>query len=87
MNDQTMQYQQIIAKCWADEGFKQQLLADPVATLKQAGAELPEGLTLRVLENTERVLNLVIPAKMTDLDDEALKGSAGGGWVSTWACS
>ena len=34
MNDQTQQYQQIIAKCWADEAFKQQLIADPVGTLK-----------------------------------------------------
>ena len=32
---------QLIAKCWADETFKQRLLADPMAILKAQGVELP----------------------------------------------
>ena len=69
---------QLIAKCWADEGFKRKLLADPAATLKAEGAELPAGLSIKALENTDKVFHLVIPAKPTDLSDEDLDKVAGG---------
>ena len=78
MNDQAKQYQQIIAKCWADEAFKQQLMADPAGTLKQEGMEVPKGMTIQVVENTGQVFHLVIPTRPTDLSDEALEGAAGG---------
>jgi hypothetical protein len=71
---------QLIAKCWADEGFKQKLLADPAATLKAEGAELPAGLSINALENTDKVVHLVIPARPTDLSDEELDKVAGGGF-------
>ena len=35
MTEQANLHQQIIAKCWADDAFKQRLLADPAGTLKQ----------------------------------------------------
>ncbi len=69
---------QLIAKCWADEGFKQKLLSDTMATLKEEGAELPAGLTVKALENTDSVFHLVIPAKPTDLSDDDLDKVAGG---------
>jgi hypothetical protein len=73
---------QLIAKCWADEGFKQKLLADTMATLKAEGAELPAGLTVKAVENTDQVFHLVIPAKpKTDLSDADLDKVAGG-----WTC-
>ena len=65
--EQGKKMQQIIAKCWADEGFKQKLLADTMATLKAEGAELPAGLTVKAVENTGKVFHLVIPSKPTDL--------------------
>lgn len=52
---------QLVAKAWADESFKQRLLADPVAVLKAEGLELPAGLTVKVLENTDKVFHLVLP--------------------------
>ena len=78
MNDQAKQYQQLIAKCWADEDFKQRLLAEPAGTLAAEGMALPEGMTLRVVENTAQSLTLVIPPRPTELTDEALEGVAGG---------
>lgn len=78
MNDQAKQYQQTIAKCWADEAFKQQLKADPVRTLKQEGFQLPEGFSINVLEDSEQQWHLVIPSKPDKLSDEQLEGSAGG---------
>lgn len=52
MNDQTTQYQQLIAKAWVDEGFKQRLLSDPVATMKAAGIDVPAGVTFNAVEDT-----------------------------------
>ncbi len=69
---------QLIAKCWVDEGFKKKLLADPAATLKAQGVELPAGLSVKALENTAQVFHLVIPAKPTDLSDEDLDKVAAG---------
>ena len=86
MNDQTRQYQQIIAKCWADAAFKQQLIADPAGTLKQEGMAVPEGMTIQVVENTDNVFHLVIPPKPDGLADDELDSVAGGGCVGCF-CS
>lgn len=76
--EQDKKIQQIIAKCWADERFKQKLLADPAATLKAEGVDLPAGLAVVALENTEQLFHLIIPAKPTDLSDEDLDNVSGG---------
>ncbi len=70
---------QVIAKCWSDEAFKKKLLTDPAATLKAQGLEVPTGVSIKALENTDKVFHLVIPAKPTDLSDEDLDKVAGGG--------
>ena len=70
----------VIAQCWADEAFKRKLLADPAATLKAEGVEVPAGLSIRVLADDDKVHHLVIPEKLTgSLSDEALVQVAGGG--------
>ena len=81
MNVQANQYQQLIAKCWADDALKQRLLADPAGTLAAEGIAVPEGATIRVVENTARDVTLVIPHRPTEPSDEALTFSAvsGGG--------
>jgi len=70
---------QVIAKCWAEEEFKRKLLADPLATLTAEGMEIPDGLSIKVLENSDQVFHLVIPAKPAEsLSDEDLDEAAGG---------
>ncbi|GAB1394985.1 hypothetical protein MASR1M60_31490 [Rhodocyclaceae bacterium] len=86
MSDQAKQMQQLIAKCWADEAFKQKLLADPAGTLKAEGMAMPEEVTVRVVENTAENFTLVIPAMPTDLSDEALSAVAGGWWGRCRCC-
>jgi hypothetical protein len=51
----------LIAKAWADEDFKAALLADPKAALKSLGIDVPDGVALNVYENTDKVINLVLP--------------------------
>ena len=79
--EQGKKMSQLVAKCWADEGFKRKLLADPAATLKAEGVELelPAGLSIKAVENDDKVFHLVIPAKPTELSDEDLELVAGGG--------
>ena len=43
--EQGKKISQLIARCWADEGFKQKVLADPAATLRAEGLELPAGVS------------------------------------------
>jgi len=75
---QNKQMGALIAKCWADEDFKAKLLADPAAVLTAEGAELPEGLTIKAVANTDKVFHLVIPATPSDLSDDDLDNVAGG---------
>jgi hypothetical protein len=65
---------QIIAKAWSDEAFKQRLLSDATAVLQEEGVPLPKGLTVKAVENSEKVYHLVIPPKASvgQLDDEQL---------------
>lgn len=84
--DQSKIVDQLIAKCWAVEGFKQKLLADAAATLKTEGIALPAGLSVRALENTDKVFHLVIPAKPSDLSDDDLDKVAGGGKTDANMC-
>ena len=76
--EQGKKMSQLIAKCWADEGFKRKLLATPAPMLKAEGVELPAGLSIKALENTDKVVHLVIPAKPTELSDADLDKMAGG---------
>jgi len=74
---------QLIAKCWADEGFKKKLLADTTATLKAEGEEVPAGLSYKAVENTDKLVHIVIPPKPKDLSDEELDAAVGGFMCST----
>lgn len=85
-NDQTQKMSQLVAKAWADESFKQQLLADPVTVLKAEGLELPAGLTVKVLENTDQLYHLVLPPKPTELSDDSLDRVSGGICLCTLVC-
>ncbi len=78
MNDQTMQYQQLIAKAWADEGFKQQLLSDPVAAMKAEGIDVPDGVTFNAVEDTVGQRTLVIPPRPKELSEQDLANVVGG---------
>jgi len=76
---QSNQIDSILAKCWADESFKQKLLADPAMTLKAEGVEIPAGYTVRVLENTDKIINYVLPPNPNaELSDAELEAVAGG---------
>ena len=73
-------FAKIIAKAWRDPAFKAALIANPAAALKAEGIDVPAGMAVTVLENTDKHFNLVLPLVPSgELSDEALDGVSGGG--------
>jgi hypothetical protein len=69
----------IIAKAWRDPAFKAELIANPAAALKAEGIDVPAGMAVTVLENTDKKFHLVLPPVPTgELSDETLNDVAGG---------
>ena len=75
---QQKEINQIIAKCWSDGVFKQKLMADPHGALKTPGVDVPPGMTVKAVENSDKVFHLVIPPAPTDLSDNDLEKVAAG---------
>lgn len=73
MSDEKI-YQQIIAKCWLDESFKERLLSNPIETLQSEGIEIPAGISVSAVENSSDNFTLVIPPKPLDLNIEQIAG-------------
>jgi hypothetical protein len=71
----TTAYAKVVARAWRDPTFKAQLLADPNAVLAAAGAVVPPGVTLKVVENTDKLVHLVLPLRPadTELSEEPLE--------------
>ena len=81
MNDPKTQQAltKIIQKCWEDSKFQARFVAEPAAVLKEEGVDVPKGLDLKVVVNSENVHHLAIPSKPgAQLPDEALDQVAGG---------
>ena len=78
--DYNKKYGQIIAKAWSEPLFKQRLLENPKSVSEEYGIPVPEGLELRVVENTPGVIHIVLPSKPAGdlLTDEQLEAIAGG---------
>ena len=72
------------AKALQDEGFKAKFMADPAAVLREAGAEFPDEVTIKVVENTADVRYVVLPyPESGKLSGDALDAIAGGGSTAT----
>jgi hypothetical protein len=51
----------LVQRAVKDPDQRRQLLAAPRQVLVEAGVELPEGVEVEVLENTDTVVHLVLP--------------------------
>ncbi len=79
MTENAPDFAKVIAKAWRDPAFKAELIANPAAALKAEGIDVPAGMTVTVLENTDKLFHLVLPPVPSDeLSDEALDGVSGG---------
>jgi hypothetical protein len=72
-------YGKVVAKAWADEDFKAKLVADPKTVLKENGLAIPDDVEYRIVENTDKIVHLILPLKPTEqLSEEDLEHVAGG---------
>ena len=79
----------IVAKAWCDEAFKAELLNNPEQVLKAAGAEIPEGVRVHVVEeqkpSTAEYIYLYLPSvKGTIVMDENEVKKAAKSCCATW---
>lgn len=79
----------IIAKAWKDPAFRKRLLADPKKVMQEEltavypNAKLPNDLKIKVVEETDKELTIVLPVNPSGagkgaLSDEDLDAVAGG---------
>jgi hypothetical protein len=78
MTDASNAFARVIAKAWGDDAFRAQLLADPTTVLGGEGINAPEGKTFAIVEDTDDVVHVVLPARPTELSDDELDSVAGG---------
>ena len=72
-------YGKLVAKAWSDAEFKAKLLADPMKIFKENSMEVPAGIEVRIVENTDKIINFILPPEPSDeLCDEQLRGAVGG---------
>jgi hypothetical protein len=77
----------LVARAWADEGFRERLKADPRAVVaEETGIEIPEAIQIEVLEETAEKAYLVIPTNRVAISEEQLD-AASGGYCAPAACA
>jgi hypothetical protein len=78
-SDWNKQWTKLIARAWADEAFKRRLLASPAAVLQECGLAVPPGVQVKVVENSDQVLHLMLPPRpVGELTEEELEQVAAG---------
>ena len=80
--DWMQQWSKIVEKAWHDESYKKRLLSNPEDVLKEEGIAPPEGVQVKLVENTPTVVHLTLPAQIVeDISEKDLETVAGGGKI------
>ncbi len=72
----------LYARALTDADFKAQLMADAASVLRAGGLDVPEGVEVKVVENSSSTIYFVLPDPET-LTDELLASASGGSTVGT----
>ncbi len=70
----------LVTKAWGNEALKRRLLQEPATVLPEHGIDVRPGFEVRVVENTDKVAYLTLPAspKQGQLSDDELDAVTGG---------
>ena len=81
MTEERNQLAELFAACWKDEALKARFQSDPKAVLAEYGMDVPDGMDVNVVENTDNTVHITMPmapAGAGELSDEELTNAAGG---------
>ena len=87
MTEQRNALAKLFAACWKDEALKARFMADPKAVLAEYGIDVPDGINVNVVENSDNTVHITMPqapAGAGELSDEELAGAAGGDTWNAW---
>lgn len=80
--ENSKKWSRLVAQAQADETLKQRLMDNPASVLQEHGIEVPAGVEVRVVENTDQAPYMALEAKLgggaTELTASQLSGVAGG---------
>ena len=81
MTEERNQLAELFAACWKDEALKARFMNDPKAVLAEYGMPVPDGMDVKVVENSDNCVHITMPMAPGghhDLSDEELSAAAGG---------
>lgn len=81
MTEQRNALAEIFAKCWMDQAFKDRFMSDPKTVFSEYGLDVPDGMNIDVVENTDTCVHLTLPMppnNLNNLSDSELSDVAGG---------
>ena len=72
---------ELFAACWKDEALKARFMNDPKAVLAEYGMDVPDGMDVKVVENSDNTVHITMPMapRGNELSDDELSAAAGGG--------
>ena len=81
MTEQRNALAELFASCWNDDALKDRFLRDPKAVLAERGIDVPSGISVKVVENTDDLVYITIPRapdSAIELSDQDLASAAAG---------
>ena len=81
MTEQNNAFAELFAACWKDDALKARFMADPKAVLAEHGIDVPDGINVNVVENSDNTVHITMPQAPDgdgELSDEELSNVAGG---------
>ena len=81
MTEERNQLAELFAACWKDEALKARFMNDPKAVLAEYGMDVPDGMDVKVVENSDNTVHITMPMAPGghhELSDEELSAAAGG---------
>ena len=72
-------------ECGIDEDFRNKFIADPAGVLKAHGIDVPDGLEVKVVQDTPTLYHINIPPfRGNNLSEESLKSASANSDGTTW---
>lgn len=63
IKDRNKRIAKVIARSWSDKDFKERFISEPRTVLKEYEVQVPAGVEVKVLEQTDNTIYIVLPLK------------------------